>query len=180
MASVRSGFLIFRTIPYSTSLTATPQADAPTTVNSDPKEIFQRAFWRRPGDGDKILHAERREWSDADGVSKWQWFLVVEPSPELVKHLREDNAFGLVSGGSLPEIKRPPSWFTPPSTDVDVLQAPHGNLRLIFSKNKNLLHAMDAGGGFQAGAPEPVKAAPQPAAPGGRLPATPPPDPRAR
>lgn len=30
-------------------------------------------------------------------LAKWQWFIVVQPSPELVKYLRDDNAFGLVS-----------------------------------------------------------------------------------
>ncbi len=29
---------------------------------------------------------------DADGVQKWQWFLVVEASPALLKRLRDDNA----------------------------------------------------------------------------------------
>lgn len=58
-------------------LTRTPPPDvpsdtSPTTTLSDPVAVFQRAFWKRPAADDKILHAERREWSGADGVQKWQ------------------------------------------------------------------------------------------------------------
>jgi hypothetical protein len=57
------------------------KGDPPTEIENDPVKIFQRAFWASPTGEDEILHAERREWSNADGVQKWQWFLVVEPSP---------------------------------------------------------------------------------------------------
>ena len=66
------------------------------SVQNDPVKIFQRACWASPTSEDTILHAERREWSDAEGVLKWEWFLVVEPSPALLKRLRDDNVFGLV------------------------------------------------------------------------------------
>ena len=72
------------------------RVDPPTSIDNEPVRIFQRAFWVRPTPADKILHAERREWKDADGVQKWQWFLVVVPSPALLKRLRDDNAFGLM------------------------------------------------------------------------------------
>lgn len=148
----------------------------PTTTLTDPTEVFQRAFWKRPSPGDRILHSERREWAGEQGVKRWQWFIVVEPSPELVKHLREDNAFGLIPGQSFGAIENPPVWFTPPASDV--FSAPNGNLRLAFSKTKPLLYAMDMGGGFASGAPEPVKEMRAETAPAGRLPKTPPPNPR--
>lgn len=148
---------------------------SPAAVKIEPAEVFRRAFWQLPGAGDKILHAERREWADADGVKKWQWFLVVEPSPELVKYLREDNAFGLLPARTHPEIADAPSWFAIRSEEVDVLQAPQGNLRLFFSKTKRLLHATSNGTGFRPGAPEPAKPAPAPQPTSGRIPRTPPP-----
>ena len=124
----------------------------------DPAEVFQRAFWQPPGAGDHILHAERREWTDPDGLKNWQWFLVVEPSPELVKYLREDNAFGLVAVQQSPAFVDAPAWFTFQPGEVDVLHAPHGNLHLFFNKTKRLLLATSSGTGFRPGAPQAVKA----------------------
>lgn len=152
-----------------------PQSSA--AVKIDPAEVFRRAFWQPPGAGDKILHAERREWSDSDGVKKWQWFLVVEPSPELVKYLREDNAFGLVPTLTIPAIADAPAWFAVRREEVDGLRAPHGYLHLFFDKTKLLLHATSSGVGFRPGASEAVKTTPPVQAPGGRLPPVPPPTP---
>ena len=74
---------------------AASKVDPPSKVENDPAKVFQRAFWASPTDDDEILHAERREWSDAQGLRKWQWFLVVEPSAPLLKRLRDDNVFGI-------------------------------------------------------------------------------------
>jgi hypothetical protein len=131
-----------------------PPAAPPTTTLVDPVAVFQRAFWQRPSAADRILHAERREWATADGVQKWQWFLVVEPSPALVKHLRDDNAFSLMRAAAAPAIHAAPPWFSFQPEEFDVLKAPHGNLRLCFSKTQCLLYASDAGGGFLPGKPE--------------------------
>lgn len=158
-----------------------PIAPPPTSATIDPAEVFQRAFWKRPSPEDRILHAERREWSDDGSLQQWQWFIVVEPSPALVKHLRDDNAFNLVAGGDPGEIPGAPAWFAPPSAGGDILQAPTGNLRLIFSKTTHLLYACDSGKGFRSGAPEPAPApAPPSPSPAGRLPNHPPPDPSDR
>jgi hypothetical protein len=118
-------------------------------------------------------------------VSKWQWFLVVEPAPALVKHLREDNAFSLVPATTVSAIPEAPAWFAFKPGDVEILQGPNGNMRLFFSKTKRLLHATGSGGGFHPGATESAKPAePPPAATGrhgppraatGRLPLTSPP-----
>lgn len=143
-------------------------------VEIDPAEIFRRALRQPPGTGDKILHAERREWTDAAGLKRWQWFLVVEPSPELVKYLREDNAFGLVPGSAGLLDSEAPSWFVFKSDDFSIFRSPHSGMRLMFSKTEGVLYATDSGRGFTKGAPEPVKQAAPPSA-SGRLPTTPPP-----
>ena len=148
--------------------------DAPTSIQNDPVKIFQRAFWASPTSEDKILHAERREWSGPDGVQKWQWFLVVEPSPALLKRLRDDNSFGLIPAPSATDIVNPPNWFGFKREEVSVLKSPQAKLQLIFSKDNRTLYATDSGLGFRAGAPEPFKPAPQAPIPG-RLPTTPPP-----
>ena len=155
---------------------AAAKAAPPTTTSTEPVEIFQKAFWKRPTANDKILHAERREWADAGGVKKWQWFIAVQPSPELVKHLREDNAFNLVHATAADPIEGGPSWFSFDSKGADILQSPLGGMRLIFSQTGNVLYATDSGGGFHAGAPEAPRPLPATVATS-RLPLTPPPNP---
>jgi hypothetical protein len=150
--AVLAGLIVFLT---RTPPPVVPSDTSPTTTLSDPVAVFQRAFWKRPAADDKILHAERREWQ------KWQWFLVVEPSPALVKHLREDNAFSLVPAATAPAVRDAPAWFTFQPAEVEVRQAAHGNLRMFFGKTKRLLYATDAGDGFLPGAPEPAKPAPR-------------------
>jgi hypothetical protein len=153
--------------------------DPPTSIESEPVQIFQRAFWVRPTPADKILHAQRREWKDAEGVQKWQWFLVVEASPTLLKRLRDDNAFGLMPAATTRPPTDAPEWFVFNKDEVSVLQAPQGKLQLIFSNDKHTLYATDSGHGFRAGAPESEKpAAPAPKATvPGRLPSAHPPIP---
>ena len=147
---------------------------APDSVVLDPVEIFKRAFWRMPSAGDRILKAERHEWSDSEGVTKWQWFLAVEASPELIKYLRDDNAFGLISA-DLPEVPtEKPAWFQFPAEDFSVMRSSRSEMQLIFSKKGSKLYACASGRGFTRGAPEPE---PETArqVPAGRLPKTPPP-----
>jgi hypothetical protein len=147
---------------------------APTNTVTDSEEIFKRAFWRRPGKDDEILHAERHEWRDGDGLQRWQWFLVVKASPQLIKDLRDDNAFGLVPGAAGTLNPEAPSWFVFKPDEFSIFQSPHAGMRLIFSKTDNVLYATDSGRGFTKGAPEPAKQAAPPTA-SGRLPTTPPP-----
>ncbi len=156
------------------------QSDPPTATLTDATEVFYKAFWQRPTAGDEILHAERHDWRDAEGVTKWRWFLAVRASPGLLKYLRDDNAFGLVPAKSalLPDDK--PAWFSFNPSEVMVLKSPRGKMQLVFQTRDNTLFAMDAGGGMQRGAPEPAPVKPlqsPPQPPAGRLPATPPPHP---
>ena len=156
-----------------------PKVDPPTKVENDPVKVFQRAFWASPTDDDEILHAERREWSDAQGVRKWQWFLVVEPSAALLKRLRDDNAFGLAPASSAADIADAPKWFAFDAKEIVVMKSPRSDMQLIFSKGGKVLHATDSGLGLRPGVPEPVKQAPPSSAPAsGRLPSTPPPTPK--
>ena len=149
---------------------------APSQVVTDSVEIFKRAFWRRPAPDDEILHAERQEWSDAEGLQRWRWFLVVKASPGLIENLREENAFGLLPSEPVPPPGDAPGWFAFPAGDFELLQSPDRTMRLFFSKNDNTLYATAAGRGFTRGAPEappPAQAAPAT----GRLPLTSPPNP---
>lgn len=149
----------------------------PTLTMTDAEEIFKKAFWRRPAADDEILHAERYEWSDEDGLLRWQWFLVVKASPGLMKYLRDDNAFGLVPASSNVRVGDAPAWFDFDPEDVNTLQAPLGGMCLLFSKTGNSLYATASGRGFTKGAPEPAPAVQGAPAPG-RIPSSPPPRPK--
>jgi hypothetical protein len=119
-----------------------------TTIDRDEAEVFRKAFWKQPTALDRILHAERREWSDGGDVSKWQWFIALEPSPDLVRYLKVDNVFSLTATASPAAISNPPAWFSFPPGEVEVLQDPGGNMQLFFGKGDGLLHATATGGGF--------------------------------
>jgi hypothetical protein len=147
----------------------------PTSTVTDPAQVFQKAFWKRPTAEDQILHAERREWQDKDGLSKWQWFIAVKPSPALVDHLITDNAFMLVKAAK-PLPTDLPEWFQPPAEAVTTYTNPNGTFHILWDKEKNLLQATDSGSGFRPGAPEPARAITT-SQPEGRLPTTPPPRP---
>jgi hypothetical protein len=173
LAASRFGSLGSGAAPAKRSKIAWRQ-QAPTNTLTDSEEIFKRAFWRLPGSEDEILHAERHEWRDGDGLQRWQWFLVVKASTQLIKNLRDDNAFGLVPGSAGSLNPEAPEWFVFKPDDFSVLRSPHSGMRLMFSNTDNTLYATDSGRGFTKGAPEPAKQAAPASAPG-RLPTTPPP-----
>lgn len=124
-------------------------------VEPDKTQVFQRAFWRRPGSGDRILHAERKEWSDATGVQKWQWFIVVDPSPEFRRWLIEDNPFelaALASGGEEVAVENAPKWF--PGLDARAALAQYrnrgGRMIVLLDRKSGRIFATDGGSGFAA------------------------------
>ena len=150
------------------------QGQPPTLTVTDAEKIFERALWRQPAAEDKILHAERHEWSDADGLQRWQWFLVVKASADLVKYLREENAFGLLTGSAAPEVSEAPAWFRFDPEEVTTMKAPQASIVLMFSKKDNTLYATASGRGFTKGAPEPPPAIHGAPAPGRLRPSAPP------
>lgn len=151
------------------------------TNTMPPEEVFKRALWRRPAPDDKILHAERREWTkvSADGVARWQWFLAVDPGETLKKWLREQNPFSVqpVGNAEAPEIKDAPPWFPADNSAYIVhIGGSAANLMFLWSRKGNTLYATASGTGFQPGSPEPAPpAAATPSAPAGRLPQSSPP-----
>lgn len=149
---------------------------APKTVQAAPAEVFQKAFWKRPTVDDHILHAERREWENNHGISKWQWFISVKPSQALLQHLIDDNAFMLTKreSGGTPLPAGAPAWFPKVLTQGEIYTNAPGSFLLIWDKEQSLLHATDGGSGFHVGAahaPRPIAKGQEP----GRLPMTPPP-----
>jgi len=149
----------------------------PTSTKTDQLAIFRSAFWRSPAAGDEILNAERREWSDADGLDRWQWFIALRPSPELVKYVRDDNAFGLSATGTPAPIDGAPAWFAFNPASVEVLRSSRANLQCIFSNSDDMLSATSSGNGFTRGAaPRSQPVPPPPPLHSGRLPLTPPPN----
>lgn len=148
-----------------------------TVTHFDPRDVFQRAFWRRPTADDRIVHAERREWTDSGEVTKWQWFVEVKPSTELRKYLFDDNSFRLRAAAAAPKCEDAPNWFVMPSDPVVTLRSA-GRFSLTYCAATNTLYATDSGDGFAAGAPEAQnRVASSSSQTVGRLPTTTPPQP---
>jgi hypothetical protein len=153
-------------------------SEPPASIENVGEEVFKRAFWRRPSAEDRILQAERHEWHDAEGVSRWQWFLIVDPSPALLQYLRDENAFGLVAGSGEP-LREAPAWFRFDPQAVQTLRAHSGGMQVSFRASDDRIFACASGAGFTKGAAAPsIAPAPISASSAGRLPNAPPPIPR--
>ena len=153
------------------------ESDPPSAVEQEAEEVFKRAFSRRPSAEDRILKAERHEWHDAEGVSRWQWFLIVDPSPALLQYLRDENAFGLVAG-SVEPLREAPAWFRFDPQAVQTLCAHSGGMQVSFRASDDRIFACASGAGFTKGAAAPsIAPAPISASRAGRLPNAPPPIP---
>ena len=137
--------------PKPPEIPQSPSGQLVLNKSTDPTLVFQKAFWLRPAGDDKILHAERREWSEqGKDVREWQWFIAVQPSPGLSEWL-QTNPFSLSPSTEPLEYKEAaakPDWFPNDFSGFEILKAPQGRLILIFSAEKNLLYAMDSGAGF--------------------------------
>ncbi|WP_438481279.1 hypothetical protein [Oleiharenicola lentus] len=153
---------VYRLLPSSPQITVSPTAvpGETLTVSKEEVEIFRRAFWWHPSKGDKILHAERREWSEANAsVTRWQWFIKIRPSSELLRDLRRAETFGLT------EVDKPkpwsqvaplplPTWFPQaPDTPFEILQTASGEFTVLYRPSDNTLYATDHGRGFAPAAP---------------------------
>lgn len=154
-AALGAGALwLFQNRSHETHTTYQPPAPPPNDTITDPATVFQKALWKRPTAADKILHAERREWKDENSISRWQWFLEVEPSPEIVRYLREENAFRLKSYQTMTPLPDAPAWFIKDTMNTRILSEPGGGMQLIFTAGDARLYAMGSGGGFHRGAAE--------------------------
>ena len=167
---------------------APPEVD-PATLHEgtlasawSPEEVFQKALRRRPASDDRIVHAERREWTKdpAAGISRWQWFLEIEPGSALKGWLRGQNPFSVQVAG--PEVMKkvggPPSWFPAQCDEFEILAGGStGSLVLMWSRDGKTLYATSSGEGFAPVAPPAVaKAAPRKEITLRRLPDGPPPN----
>ncbi len=178
-------FVISRTPSYNQAQPAAQSVavpvsagSSPTTTLTDPAEVFQKAFWKRPTADDKILKAERMEWSDETGVTRWQWHLMVKPSPGLIEYLITNNAFMLARSSKPLTLKNPPAGFPTSAEGYGIFTNAAGNFVLLWSESENLLHATDSGSGFRPGGSPPAPPVPaSPSQPKGRLSTKLPPDP---
>ena len=145
------------------------------TVKTDGVEIFKKVLWRSPLPEDKILNAERRDWSEGKDISRWRWFLHVDASADLTDYLRSANVFGLRPAPEV-EIKDAPAWFPQDFAAYEAFRA--GALTVLFKKGSREFYATSQGKGFtkalQLQKPVPPPAPPQPQS---RYPKTPPPSP---
>lgn len=177
-----AGFVAWRLAPQDQPQVqekpATPVEEpgpAPDVTTVDPTEVFQRAFWKRPTAEDRILHAERREWAEDGQVTRWQWFLEVEPSPALVRYLRDENAFRMTKQQEAKVPAHAPAWFTRDTEGMQIMASQDGIMQVIFTAGDAKLYAIAGGGGFRSAEPEKLPDAPAGAPNKNRLPDSPPP-----
>jgi hypothetical protein len=161
-----------------------PVLPPPTNTTTDAIEVFQRAFWKRPTETDHILHAERREWADEEGVDRWQWFIAVEPSDELARYLNEQNPFSLIetSGEIALPVQPIPKWFPAKADGFTARQSQDGQMLILSDLKTGHLYATSQGRGFAKPVDVMRPSAPASRSSGnpGRLPTTPPPVPEER
>ena len=119
-------------------------------------EVFRRAFWRNPSPEDTIRHAERREWSSASGVQRWDWFIAVDASEELTTYLLEQNAFHLIKITEQQTFVEVPQWFPKASSGFDLHQSSNGEMTILFNPTSKQVYAKSEGRGFRSGTQEPA------------------------
>lgn len=146
------------------------------------REGFQRAFWRRPETGDRILQVESRSMegeTNAATPSVTRWFLAVEPGPALARALQEKNPFSLRPVAPAP-VADAPAWF-PRDLEGFTMHAGSGPTArvLLTSRDGSRVYVAGTSRAFSppvAEPPAPAASLAQQPSPG-RLPATPPPNP---
>lgn len=154
-----------------------PASPPPTSTDTDAKEVFQRAFWRRPAGDDIILHAERREWSGPDGVDRWQWFIAIKPSAAFKEYLIGQNPFSLVDAREDVDLPsdRIPEWFPKSPQSFRTRQSADGGMLVLIDSSSGILYATGEGRGFAKGTETPQPVSAEPVKRSGRLPDAPPP-----
>ena len=139
------------TAPATVSAPAIPPAETlARTVHFD--TVFARALWRRPQPEDVIKNAERREWSDAEGVTRWDWFLEVQPGPALRTWL-DTNPFSLHKSESPTPAIPPaealrPEWFPKEATGFEVFVSSSSSFLMLLDPATQKIYLSDSGGGL--------------------------------
>ena len=121
------------------------------TTSLDPELVFSKAFWRRIQEGDKVAHAERREWMDTGSrIAKWQWFIEFEPSADTLAWLAT-NPFTLAPQSALnanAKVEDWPRWFSHEFANHDLYQNANGRHLIAISLDGKSIYATDSGGGL--------------------------------
>jgi len=125
------------------------QADGTFLQENFPaQEVFRRTLWRHPGAGDRIIEAQRREWSDPDGVTRWEVYLAFEAGPETVRWLAT-NPFGLSAASAAPAaFANAPTWFPREPQGLELLAAPDGKFVQLSDPKTGRTYIASSGGGF--------------------------------
>ena len=114
----------------------------------DNSEVFRRAFWRHPSASDKIIQAERREWSDESGVQRWDWSIAVDASEAFMSYLLEKNPFQLKAAQKVQSFSEVPTWFPETSKLFQMYQSRDGKMIVLFNPKTQRLYAKSNGYGF--------------------------------
>ena len=148
-------------------------------IAEDAAEIFKKAFWKRPSEGDRIIHADRREWSDDNGIARWEWFVAVDPSPTFTKHLIETNPFRLsVLSTPSPTPQTAPEWYPRNTESFELRVGPRKDMAILIDGHSGRLFATGRGHGFARSVAAPSTSRPAIAVTtSGRLPTSSPPNP---
>ncbi len=176
LIAVGIGLWLARPAPAPDTAHNEPSAnESGLAVVTDGVEIFQKVLWREPQPDDRILHAERRQWSEGGSLTRWQWFLHVQAGKDLIAYLRDANAFGLVATDQA-DISDAPTWFPKDHQHYEIQRA--GQLVFLFRKGSDEFYASSQGKGFTKPLPAPPPAPVATPQPQGRIPNTPPPNPQ--
>ena len=136
--------------PAVASAPIVPAETLARTVEFD--AVFARALWRRPQPDDVIKNAERRDWSDAEGVTRWDWFLEVQPGPALQAWL-DTNPFSLHKSEApqpaIPPAEAPrPEWFPKEAAAFEVFVSSNTSFLMLRDPATQKVYLSDSGGGL--------------------------------
>ena len=142
-----------RDLPTAPVATAEPVSVESTEKDFPPDKVFAIALWRHPSPSDRILHAERCVWSDARGITRWQFFLAFHPGPELHQWLMT-NPFSLApSKNHALEIPNRPDWFPSLTDDHQLQRSPSTNMAILARRSDGIVFMTNHGHGFNRPSP---------------------------
>lgn len=122
--------------------------ESPEPHETHSPEIFQKVFWHQPTPEDHILHALKQPLPSQNGIPSWCWYITIKPSPDLLRHLLTENAFGLLAQ-SAPIPEAAPAWFPKSIEGHEIHRSPDSTFILLFNRQSNLLHAAKTAAEFR-------------------------------